>query len=104
MEILSWVDGQLVLLYHGVEYLDAEKIKSSGVMLKQFEDIEEASKQFYSQVVVVMNSFARRCHAPDLPDLLAIPEYGILVSIAPDRVINNVRRLKFQDDARLVVM
>jgi hypothetical protein len=39
-------------LYHEIEYLDAEKIKSSGVTLKQLEDIEEASKRLYSQDVV----------------------------------------------------
>jgi len=39
-------------LYHEIEYLDAEKIKSSGVTLKQLEDIKEASKRLYSQDVV----------------------------------------------------
>lgn len=39
-------------MHHEIEYLDAEKIKSSGVTLKQLENIEEASKQLYSKDVV----------------------------------------------------
>jgi hypothetical protein len=39
-------------LCHEIEYLDAEKVKSSGVTLKQLEDIENASKKLYSEEVV----------------------------------------------------
>jgi len=47
----SMFDPLMDHLHHEIEYLDAEKIKSSGVTLKQLHDIEEASKRLYSRDV-----------------------------------------------------
>jgi len=47
----SMIDPLMDHLHHEIEYLDAEKIKSSGVTLEQLEAIEKASNKLYNDDV-----------------------------------------------------